>query len=427
MSKRKYIDFVFPKNFKRFREEDYLKAVDHFTTGFVREGEKLHRDRLKYLEETGAKFKPYGEKYIPFEKEKKYLRAMRKKKTGRTYKKKTYRVRRPYRTRRVSRRYKRRTYKKKSYRKKRNYKRRWGRGQGKLSKPFVARIVNTMQPSEVYKNSWMGTLRHNASNINDQALYTVFTTGTYHHDNSTANFAHNAAGYFEPFRTISGEGWTDMAYTEEKLFGQSDATDTRSGKKGYIQEITNYLRVRNNQNLKCFLTLTYFRPRMKLASENCGADLLDLYAGSFPSLSRVNPHFDWRNVPMAVTYNKIYVKKLSLLPGESKSFKFNCGGMPFLGNCLSFNRGTFDNRFSRFMELRAYGDLIFSDLNHNEISRGPVNLALSYVTRIKGKQWQQPHGNVAEDYSTFKSPNISNPFVVPIGSNQKVEVDDNTA
>lgn len=252
-------------------------------------------------------------------------------------------------------------------------------------------------------------------------------------------------GQTQPSFNIEGtDGYTDLAFAKRYFWNPAGQTAggiafAQEGVKAYLSRNDMVFHFRNNMNVRAFVTVTYFSPRsgVNLAqSYYNGEHMLE----GLKSQSNVvySPSFDWRNVANVNSLFKMVVKKWTLPPGGTKGLKFKCGGIPFFGNNNRFDEARFSSKFTRFMHIMAWGDVVLSQVGlgmdqrpvyaSQNVYYGPVNLTYTCTHRIEGKVIAVPNAFINNDlttegnagtaptpYSWSNGVITAGPKVVPIG------------
>lgn len=226
---------------------------------------------------------------------------------------------------------------------------------------------------------------------------------------------------------------TDLGQARANFW--SDA-NVQYGSKGSILKNEMIFRFRNNTNIRCFMTVTYFipRPGLPMGSYLNGKIWLEGLKGQ--TTATYNPNFDWRQVSTVTQMFKLVVKKYQFIPGQVRYIKFKCGGLPYYGFNNFFDEVTMSTRFTRFMHVMAYGDQTFHQVgtltgkplyDESFQSSTPINLSYTCVHKIEGRRIQVPNNYVAQDLTTLDnagkdetwewgtSGQIKGPRTVPIG------------
>lgn len=331
-----------------------------------------------------------------------------------------------------------RNYTKTTRRRKTKFKKRNGRHlykKSKFNKKFMMKLNNSLQPLQFYKNLNYGVIKHettadaNTSNFKYSARR-VFTCGTYYESADSTEFGVTEEDKYELWVDNSGTYQTDLALAYNKFFDEGDRgiQATNLGCHGQILELKDSILLRNNQNVLCHVTCTYFTPRRYISMDNYGKNGVD--ALNYLNQQTTEQNFftarsDWRNNPLAVKFFKLSVVKFKLLPGEQKFVKFGLGNLPFYGSSKEFNDTLMTQKFTRFLEIKAYGDIIFNNDDKEDVSLGPVNLGYHRLMKMKGRRLPTARGYIAQDFSTTEKQTLTTPYVTPLGSNQKVPVDNN--
>lgn len=304
----------------------------------------------------------------------------------------------------------RRRYVRSKYGRRRFYGRRRS-GIKRLSKNFMMRFYNTQNPFIKERKTYNWRIVTSGGTANNVASY-IWQLGQFVTDNTAAGWSpddqqnrcqgvakvrfHQDAGYF----------FTDLAWARHKFW----TDNLQTGKIGCLLKNEMIFRFRNNMNIKCFITFTYFIPRKGVSLRDSYPNGLDMIGGlAAQSNFVVDASSDWRNAPNVNALFKMVVKKWILTPGESRGIKFKCGGLPFVGNNNRFDESTWTQRFTRFLNIKAYGDMVFGQtgvvsgkpvLDSTQVGTGPVNLSYTCIHKIEGKKVTVPNSYIIDNLST---------------------------
>lgn len=313
-----------------------------------------------------------------------------------------------------------------------------GYGLKTLSKSFMAKFYNTQNPYIKFKRRYHYRMVTEGGEENKLASY-FWTLGTFYAGNFASpdgpkNFDQSTMR--PTYMVVGQDGYTDLAYARNQFW---DSTMAQVGDKAYISRNDMIFRFRNNMNIRCYMTVTYFIPRKGINMRN---DLNNgqHYLEALKTQSNVtySPVFDWRSVTNVTQLFKVVVKKFNIPPGGIKALKFKCGGLPFLGNNNRFDETQMTTRFTRFMHILAYGDLAMGQSGvgvggrplyaSENIFHAPVNIAYQVTHRLEGKKISNPNTATAIDLTTNGNaggavPNYNwengvpnaGPVMVPIG------------
>lgn len=310
---------------------------------------------------------------------------------------------------------------------------------GKLGLVRTAkRLFQSIQPFRIFKQQHYSNME---AAINTTVVK-YFTVGTYHRlPQAQAPSSYNFDNGIDEENTKYNQyTWgvdsfeTDLAFAERAYATTTSVTETKSGKNVYIQSSKSIIKLRNNKNCKVHLTLTWFIPRRDTN-----------YGGSYSARTTIEnlmidstndfipgPGSDFRNCVAITSKYKLVVKKISLLPGESKWTSLKMGGLPFYGYTTTFNHAVFSKRFTRFLAIQATGDLVHSPLGANEeVGTSEVNISIELRQKMKGKKVHG--GNYAEWFDLTRTganrphpaPVSNAAYLTPIGSNTRVQMDQN--
>lgn len=274
--------------------------------------------------------------------------------------------------------------------------------------------------------------------INESANFWS-TMGVYHKndDLSTTGFddgIDEESGKYPLFNPIGGNGYTDLAYCEYQYFASTAAINEAGGRHGYIKSNIRYFKLRNNQNVKANLKVTYFTPRI---NTNYGGNysgltvMSNLASESDQPFTFTNPGSDWRNCSPVSALYKIYSKTFSLMPGETKWIIHKMRGCPSYKSSNTFNHTDFNKRFTTFMHISAFGDLVHTHENPTQSGTGPVNIQIECIQKLKGKVIHNSQKSEWYDLTSITGnrphvpPVIATARVVPIGSNTHTLIDKN--
>lgn len=336
------------------------------------------------------------------------LRRSRGKKMAKTYRKSRRTIfRRKYR-----------------FRRRRGGRRIRGRGTvnagGKISKRFLFKIKNTEIPWQKFNVRFQDSIYC----VNGNVASTAYTIGTMY-KGPEAEFGHNNGLKYDTFN-INGDGsQTDLAYAVDNLFSTVGST-LQTGTKGLISSLKYSFRIRNNQNIRANIMVTYFIPRKGAAiqSYKCAQDMISSQlVQTATDINYAGIGFDWRQHPVVVNLYRLVVKRFSLAPGESRNLSLYCGGLPFFGSNNYFDEAVNSKRFTRYMEIRATGDPVQETntfqgeliVSAAKVTTGPVNLLIMAKKTLIGKDLPDTRRYLTKDISGTPQHFSSGVGMVPIG------------
>lgn len=317
----------------------------------------------------------------------------------------------------------------------------------------MTKFYNTQNPYVKYKKTYNYRMVTTGGLSNKVGSY-FWTLGTYASGidandfnlDDQKNFA--ATGRWPLYHPYSGTYYSDMAWARLNFW---QAFTNQVGGPGLLNRNDMIFRFRNNMNIRAFMTITYFIPRkginLNVSNKNGKEYLEGLLVQSGTGLS---PSSDWRNVPNATALFKMVVKKYTLAPGQTKAVKFKCGGLPFIGNNNRIDESFYNARFTRFMHIKCYGDMVFGQtsefqnapvLDQNAVGTGPCNIGYTVTHRIEGKKIGTPNNYIIDDltgnantgtipaisYNTTTGEQIAGPKTLPIGGDQTQFITPNTS
>lgn len=304
---------------------------------------------------------------------------------------------------------------------------RGGRGNPKISKKLAIAIANMACPTQKFRYQRM----LNIQCPNTEVAERCFSIGTYRKSQVSTEFGNEEYQKYDIFWQDTGTTpntyYTDLAWAIQQYFS-TVADNLTYGNYGLILKMKKIFEIRNNNNVRVNITLTWLTPRKKANSPdswNGATVLFDAYNG-LTDEDREVPGFDLRNNPKLNVFYKMKVKKFHLLPGESKYTKLSCGSLPYRGNSLHITNEPTTSMFTRFMHIMAYGDPVMGSNmglpDPSVVVTGGVNLSIRIHTTMAGKKTNPVARVQFTDLTPQKTPYATPTFVVPIGSNTNVQV-----